>query len=273
MSQNYSGRLAAVLSVLLIALLAIFWPSVKSPVKVGFNPSVPFSQKVNLKPGIDIRGGTSLLYEIKSGEQAGNTNLAQEMVTILKQRVDPSGLLNLVWRPHGSSQIEIQMPFSATSGEAAGAQKQLDEARAQLEATNIRVADATDAIEGKNGKTPADLDKLAAGSSQRKAILEEMKAAYAAVKTAEASRDVAGGFAATERYDKLKTDLAETNLSPATVETVFSLRRSQKAQIEPSMPSGSVIQPAPPPWLRTRRPSPSWPPWPAAGARWKALPT
>ena len=130
MSQNYSGRLAVVLSVLLIALLAIFWPSVKSPVKVGFNSAVPFSQKVNLKPGIDIKGGTSLLYEIKAGDQGGNTNLAQEMVSILKQRVDPSGLLNLVWRPHGSSQIEIQMPFSATSGEAAATQKQLDDARA-----------------------------------------------------------------------------------------------------------------------------------------------
>jgi len=232
MSQNYSGRLAVVLSVLLIALLAIFWPSVKSPVKVGFNPAVPFSQKVNLKPGIDIRGGTSLLYEIKSGDQGGNTNLAQEMVAILKQRVDPSGLLNLVWRPHGSSQIEIQMPFSATSGDAEAIQKQLDEARTQLEATNIRVADATDAIEGKNGKTPADLDKLAAGSPDRKRILNEMKAAYAAVKQAEASRDVEGGAAAQKRYDELKTELADTNLSPAKVETVYSLRGSKQAQID-----------------------------------------
>jgi SecD/SecF fusion protein len=232
MSQNYSGRLAVVLSVLIIALLAIFWPSVKAPLAVGLNFSVPFSQKVNLKPGIDIRGGTSLLYEIKSGDQAGNTNLAQEMVAILKQRVDPSGLLNLVWRPHGSSQIEIQMPFSATSGETTTAQEALDKARGDLELTNIRVADAVDAIEGKNGKTPADLDKLAAGSADRKKVLSEMAAAYAAMKAAEANLDVPGGAAAKLNYEKLQSDLADTNLSPAAVETVFSLRGSKQAQLD-----------------------------------------
>jgi len=84
MSQRYSGRLALVVSVLLIALLAILW----------------------LKPkrGIDIMGGTILLYDIKSGGQAGNTSLPQEMIAILKQRVDPSGTRDLVWIPHGSNQ-------------------------------------------------------------------------------------------------------------------------------------------------------------------------
>ena len=57
MSQNYSGRLAVVVSALLIALLAIFWPSVKSPILVGFNRNVPFSQKTNLKPVCDLIGG------------------------------------------------------------------------------------------------------------------------------------------------------------------------------------------------------------------------
>ena len=36
-----------------------------------------------------------------------------------------------------------------------------------------------------------------------------MKAAYASVKETEAKRDVEGGHAAQERYDKLKTELAD----------------------------------------------------------------
>jgi hypothetical protein len=47
---------------------AIFWPSLANPRQVGLNPAVPLSQKLNLKPGIDIVGGSSMLYEIKAPE-------------------------------------------------------------------------------------------------------------------------------------------------------------------------------------------------------------
>jgi preprotein translocase subunit SecD len=210
MSQRYSGLLALVVSVLLIALLAILW----------------------LKPkrGIDIMGGTILLYDIKSGGQPANASLPQEMIAILKQRVDPSGTRDLVWIGHGSNQIEIQVP--AAGGEEADAQKQLDQARAELEATNIHVSDATDAIEGKDGKTLADLDPLADGSPDRTRILDAMKAAFAKVKMAEATRDVASGFAAREDYDELKAELAKTNKSTMALEAVFRRGEPRLQQLQ-----------------------------------------
>ena len=67
-----------------------------------------------LKPGIDLAGGTSLLYQI---DTTGLTDrekrtIATDMIRILQQRIDPGSKRNLVWRPHGSDRIEIQMPLA-----------------------------------------------------------------------------------------------------------------------------------------------------------------
>ena len=73
MQTNQSGRITLILVVLLAALWAIF-PSLGRL----FDSSIPFSQKHNLKPGIDMVGGTSLLYEIKPPEEGHITgNLAE----------------------------------------------------------------------------------------------------------------------------------------------------------------------------------------------------
>jgi len=140
MSQNYSGRVALIVSIVLVALFAIFYPSVAAPKKVAFNPNVPFLEKTSLKPGIDIVGGTSLLYEIKQPEGLPISNLAEEVMKALKKRVDPNGTLNLIWRPQGTNRLEIQMPLSSASGDAAQRRKAVEDARAELERTNVNVA-------------------------------------------------------------------------------------------------------------------------------------
>ena len=143
MSQNYSGRITLIAVVLLAALVAIFWPSITNPSGVAFNGNVPLSQKLNLKPGIDISGGTSLLYEIKTPEGgAPSPTLAEDVTKALKKRVDPNGVLNLIWRPQNPNRLEIQMPLSGVGGENARRQKALTDAGAQLESTNVRVSEA-----------------------------------------------------------------------------------------------------------------------------------
>ncbi|MBN1844430.1 MAG: protein translocase subunit SecD [Sedimentisphaerales bacterium] len=67
-----------------------------------------------LKRGIDLEGGTSLLYQIDTTgyvPSSGST-AAQDMIRILRQRIDPSDKANLIWRPHGADRIEIQMPLA-----------------------------------------------------------------------------------------------------------------------------------------------------------------
>src|SRR5262245_2022862 len=128
MPTNISGRLTLICVVLLAALWAIFPGVFKGVVKH------------DLKPGIDMVGGTSLLYEIKAPPGAQTTQLADQVMEALKKRVDPLGQLNLIWRPQGNTRLEIQMPLSKTAGLSKQARDAYATAQRDLEATNVRLA-------------------------------------------------------------------------------------------------------------------------------------
>lgn len=234
MSQNYSGRIAVILTALALALVAVFWPAVTRPLAVGLNGSIPLSQKVNLRPGIDIVGGTSLLYEIKPppGTVASPT-LAEDVTKALKKRVDPNGVQNLIWRPQNPNRLEIQMPLSEAGGEAGQRQRAMDDARTALEATNVRIADANTWIDAGEKRNPAELDRLAAGSAARKKILQDLAATHDLVAKLQAAMDpskAAEQNAAAAKDEQLRVELAKTNLPAAELERRLSQREESARQ-------------------------------------------
>ena len=81
MPNTYTGRVVFIIVLFLAALVVIF------PPQTLFTPGVPFAQKIALKPGIDMVGGTSLLYEIKPPEGLNgglSSDLASKVVDSLK---------------------------------------------------------------------------------------------------------------------------------------------------------------------------------------------
>ena len=68
-----------------------------------------------LKPGLDLAGGTSLIYEIDTTGlgPAEVKNLAQRIIPILLKRIDPANVQNIVMRPQGNTRLEIQVPLSS----------------------------------------------------------------------------------------------------------------------------------------------------------------
>ena len=65
-----------------------------------------------LKGGIDLVGGTSLLYDIDTSglRPDEQRELSTRVMNILKERVDPKGQMNLEWRPVGNARLEVRMP-------------------------------------------------------------------------------------------------------------------------------------------------------------------
>lgn len=59
----------------------------------------------------DMTGGTSLVYEIDTqGISADEKkDLSRRMITVLKRRIDPRGMLPIVWRTMGDTRIEVQI--------------------------------------------------------------------------------------------------------------------------------------------------------------------
>src|SRR2546423_5680773 len=108
MPTNYTPRFLIIGLILVAALWSIFPGAFKGRFDA------------NLKPGIDMVGGTSLLYEIKQPEGGGQASgkLAEDVATALKKRVDPDGVRNLIWRPQGNTRLEIQMPANPKTGNA-----------------------------------------------------------------------------------------------------------------------------------------------------------
>ena len=67
--------------------------------------------------GIDLSGGTILVYEVdeektaaNTAEQEGDGNFMPALIQALKNRIDPSGTKEIVIRPYGPTQIEIIIP-------------------------------------------------------------------------------------------------------------------------------------------------------------------
>ena len=101
-----------------------------------------------IKLGIDLEGGTSLLYQIDTTgytPSPGNT-AAQEMIRILQQRIDPAGNAGLVWRAHGSDRVEIQMPLA--SKESRRLREEYQKAKEKLSSYNLDLRKVREVLSG-----------------------------------------------------------------------------------------------------------------------------
>jgi protein-export membrane protein SecD/preprotein translocase SecF subunit len=124
-----------------------------------------------LKPGIDLGGGYSLLFEI---DDSGDTrpDLAARVMDILKQRVDPGGNRNLVWRPIGRNRLEIQMPRVA--GDRENNRAAYDAARKVIAGTQITRSQIISMTALPADQRQAAIDTLVGSVASRRALFKTL---------------------------------------------------------------------------------------------------
>jgi SecD/SecF fusion protein len=213
MPTNISSRVTLILAVLFLALWAIF-PSgnLKHP---------------DLKPGIDMVGGTSLLYEIKPTNTV-QTDIAEKVMESLKKRVDPNGVRNLIWRPQGNTRLEIQMPLTAKSEQAKQIRDQFADAQKAIEQTNIAPGEAMYVVqELKGADRAAKLKELEKGSDARAKILGAMSTTWDQIQQAKAKKDAATQAKLEDQYDNLVTQLTDSNLSINQLTQILDLKNQE----------------------------------------------
>ncbi len=154
---------------------------------VSFYTLYPLNK--TLKPGIDLAGGTSLIYEINTQglEPAERKGLSEKMITILRRRIDPANVQNLIWRPQGNTRFEIQLPLA--SSQARQARQEYEKALDSLLSENINTASIMRSLKKPDAERKADFEKYAQGSAERLAILEELAKTYDEKQTQETLRD------------------------------------------------------------------------------------
>jgi len=140
----------------------------------------------SLKPGLDLAGGTSLIYEIDTSGLAGQDlgELSDKMITVLKRRVDPDGVRNLIWRPLGNTRFEIQMPLA--SKEARQKRQAYKDALDAVLFGNINISKVMRSLTVPVSERQGNFAEFAGKSEQAKEILDNFAEAYDQLQSARA---------------------------------------------------------------------------------------
>ncbi|MHC4155772.1 MAG: protein translocase subunit SecD [Planctomycetota bacterium] len=160
MGKNLTWRVGLIIG-LVVAAAWTLWPPSKT-----------------LKPGIDVGGGTSMVYAIDAeGVEGGKRKtLAQDMITVLRRRIDPANIQNLIWRPQGNTRFEIQMPLA--SAEAREKRENYEKVKQSLLEENINRRTILRSLQKPAEERAADFNDISRGSAERLAILENLAKAY-----------------------------------------------------------------------------------------------
>ena len=71
---------------------------------------VLLSQK-GIRLGKDLQGGVSLVYSVKVPDTGDSNAVLGQVIEVLKQRVNPQGVLDIAMQPQGRDRIEVVMPL------------------------------------------------------------------------------------------------------------------------------------------------------------------
>ena len=202
--QHWRGVLIFVLVVL--AALALWPPQSK------------------LKPGLDLAGGAALTYGVDTEgmSDAESKGLAAKVIPVIKKRIDPDGLSNIVIRPQGDTRFEIQLPLA--SQETRQLRDSYQAAYQALEDMNINLAVVIRALSEPQADRTAKFDSfakseahrellttLASAFDERQELRAKRDAVNASVKAVEAKMEAIGlNVRSVEyRYDAWSTKTAE----------------------------------------------------------------
>ncbi|MCP4254412.1 MAG: protein translocase subunit SecD, partial [Candidatus Scalindua sp.] len=83
--------------------------------KTVIHKKVDYIAKGQIKLGLDLRGGSELLYKIKVDESEQRPGLTDEIIALLEKRIDPQGVLEYRLQQQGMRRILIQVPGATKS--------------------------------------------------------------------------------------------------------------------------------------------------------------
>ncbi|MEI7835614.1 MAG: protein translocase subunit SecD [Planctomycetota bacterium] len=166
-----------------------------------------------INQGIDLRGGYSLTYQCLTDENSPD-KLSTQMINVLKERVDPWGLLNLEWTPIGKDRFEVRMraaPPEAEKAKLAYTQASDDLLKKNIQFGDVLELQAEAAASAPDSPLPARcgqlIEQLSAGDKAMATALQELAKRYRQLATAENLAKTAPTPAAREQAEKEAVNL------------------------------------------------------------------
>ncbi|MHC5161210.1 MAG: hypothetical protein ACYSOC_06220, partial [Planctomycetota bacterium] len=195
----------------------LIWKSVLIVVIVALMGLNLYPPQETLKPGIDLAGGTSLVYEIDVTGLATKErkDLSQNMIPILLKRIDPTHVANIIMRPQGDTRIEIQLPVA--SMDTRHKRQAYEQALQSLEAENINLLKIRQKLMLGADERATEFDAIAGESQERQEILTKLADAYDQRKQAQDQRD-----ALIAEMDTLKSAIEKLSVEFDTLQYNFA---------------------------------------------------
>jgi len=171
MSKNLTWKIVLIIVLVVVAVWTLYPPN------------------KTLMPGIDLAGGTSLIYEIDTHglKEVEKKDLAQRMITVLRRRIDPANIQNLLWRPQGSTRFEIQMPLA--SAEARAERQNYERALDELLDKNVSRSKIMRSLDMPAEERTVVFEDFAQADPNRVTILESLATVYDERKDLQNKRD------------------------------------------------------------------------------------
>ena len=139
---------------------------------------IPPEKKIRL--GKDLQGGVSLVYAVKVADGANADEVLAQTIDVLKDRVNPQGILDIGMQPVGRDRIEVVMPLpNAQVRELQVAYR--DAREAVIAEARISAADLDAALDSSNA-----VDRFGGDEASRKAQIQALQDAWERGKTARA---------------------------------------------------------------------------------------
>jgi len=160
-----------------------------------------------LKAGLDLAGGTSMVYEIDTTdlEPHEKKDLAQNMIPILLKRIDPTHVANIVMRPQGDTRIEIQLPVA--SAETRRKRDAVNSAMDTLEQENINLLKIRQSLSLPADQRQEAFAAFANNDPKRLEILNALSTIYDERSALQQQRDELGG-----RMETISAELSQAGL-------------------------------------------------------------
>jgi len=210
-----------------------WWKVLLISVLLGLACTQVYPPRQRLQGGIDLTGGHSLLYEIDDADipPERSRDLAERVMKILKERVDPKGQRNLIWRPIGSNRLEIQIPKPPE--EVVRAREAYKAVRSKLADTELTRNQVRMALTRKGKDRDEALQALVRGDTSREALLKPLADAYDAWQAKQAKApDTDQSEEAFEAYRQVEEKLLKTNINVERVEDALALGKSEARDVE-----------------------------------------
>lgn len=212
----------------------------------------PLNETVRL--GKDLRGGFSLTYQLQIDPSMNADEVMETTITVLKDRVDPQGTMDMAIVPQGRDRIEITMPVPSDSVKAMRQNylDKLDEIRAlEISGRDIDRLLAMPAVE-----RPAAIERLSGGREDRRAKLtalseliereldasERLRSATENNAPAEAIDEIVAEIAALSiQQDQLRSEILAGVLSADRLQQALELSDEDKLVLDDTRPEPFVI--------------------------------